>query len=243
MKSHIAAVVHDNVTCSCRFVSGLINGRGRWNDLPAPLTTFAVSSGETYRFRVACSSSERGFIVSVDGHELRVVALDGIEVAPLAVDSVAVFPGETLDFEMDANMPGGLYWIRAVTPRSGRGPSVEPDGGIHGVKAIVRYGDVVGDNEPTSMSRDCTSGHPCRVFNCPFAGYPDAEHKICLIVSDTHIDVASEDFRATYGLDDQPAQEHFLNWHFGVGPSVNAHGFVKPKVPLYEDYQVYSNCL
>ena len=60
------------------------------------------------------------------------------------------------------------------------------------------------------------------------------------MVSDAHIDVASEDFRTTYGLDEEPAQEHFLNWHFGVGPSVNARSFVKPKVPLYLDYQVCS---
>ena len=228
-------VVHDNVICSYRFVSALINGRGRWNDLPAPLTTFAVSSGETYRFRVVCSAPERGFIVSVDGHDLRVVALDGIEVAHLAVDSVTVFPGETLDFEMDASKSGGLHWMRAV--------SGEQDGVIHGVKAIIRYEDVVGDNEPTTTPRECTSGYPCRVFNCPFTSYPDSDNKICIRVSDAHIDVANEDFRATYGLDDEPAQVHFLNWHFGVGPSVNAHSFVKPKIPLYQDYEVCSHYL
>ena len=199
---------------------------------------FAVSSGQTYRFRVACSSGERAFIVSVDRHELRVVALDGIEVAPLAVDSVILFPGETLDFEMDADQSGSLYWMRAVTLRTGKGPFAEPDGIINGVKAIIHYEAIVGDNEPTSTPRVCTSGHPCRVFNCPFSGYPGSEHTNCLMVSDAHIDDDGEEFRATYGLDEQPAQEHFLNWHVGVGPSVNARHFVHPKVPLYLDYQV-----
>ena len=177
---------------------------------------------------MACSSGERAFIVSVDGHELRVVALDGIEVAPLAVDAVILFPGETLDFEVDASKPGGLYWMRAATLRSGKGPFAEPDGIINGVKAIVRYEDFVGDTEPTSTPRVCTSGYPCRVFNCPFAGYPDSDHTMCLRVSDAHIEDDGDEFRAKYGLDDQPAQEHFLNWHFGVGPSVNARRFVMP---------------
>ena len=199
---------------------------------------FNVSSGQAYRFRVANTGCERGYLMSVDGHKLRVVALEGIEMAPLSVDSFIIFPGESLDFEMDASKSGGQYWMRAVTLRVGKGRNPQPDGVINGVKAIVRYGDVTGDAEPTSGPRDCTSAQPCRVFNCPFGGYPDSEHKICLKVSDAHIDVASDDFRTTYGLTEQPAVEHFLNWNGIVGSSMNARRFVFPSMPFYLDYKV-----
>ena len=177
-------------------------------------------------------------MVSIDRHSMRVVALEGVDMEPLTVDSFMIFPGESLDIELDANKAGGQYWMRAVTLRHGKGHNPVPDGIINGVKAILRYGDVVGDDEPTSTPRDCTSSRPCRVFNCPFGGYPDSEHKICLKVSDAHIDVASEDFRANYGLTEQPAAEHFLNWNAIVGASMNARRFVFPKMPFYLDYQV-----
>jgi len=203
-----------------------------------PLTVFNVTSGQAYRFRVANTGCERGYLMGVDGHTLRVVALEGIEMAPLSVDSFIVFPGESLDFEMDASKSVGQYWMRAVTLRVGKGRDPQPDGIINGVKAIVRYGDVSGDVEPTSTPRDCTSAQPCRVFNCPFGGYPASEHKVCLKVSDAHIDVASDDFRITYGLTEQPAVEHFLNWNGIVGSSMNARRFVFPSMPFYLDYKV-----
>ena len=179
-------------------------------------------------------------MVSIDRHKMRVVALEGVDIEPLSVDSFMIFVGESVDFEMDANKAGGQYWMRAVTLRHGKGRNPVPDGIINGVKAILRYGDVVGDAEPTSTPRDCTSSQPCRVFNCPFGGYPDSENKICIKVSDAHIDVASDDFRANYGLTAQPAAEHFLNWNGIVGSSMNARRFVFPKMPFYLDYQVRS---
>ena len=223
---------------SFRYDSSLINGRGRWKDQLVPLTTFGVNPGETYRFRMSNGGCERGFVVSVDDHSMRVVALEGVDMAPLPVDSFMIFPGESLDFEMDANKTEGHYWIRAVTLRHGKGHDPKPDGIVNGVKAILRYGDVDTNAEPTSTPRDCTSSRPCRVFNCPFGGYPDSEHKICLKVSDAHVDVANEDFRARYGLTEPPAVVHFLNWNGVVGSSVNARRFVYPKIPIYLDYQV-----
>ena len=176
--------------------------------------------------------------MSVDGHQLRVIALEGEDTAPLSVDSFIIYPGESLDFEMDASKRGGQYWMRAVTLRVGKGRDPRPDGIVNGVKAIVRYQDVTGDAEPTSRPRDCTSAQPCRVFNCPFGGYPASENKICLKVSDAHIGVASDDFRTKYGLTEQPAVEHFLNWNGVVGSSVNARRFVFPKMPFFLDYHV-----
>ena len=221
-----------------RYDGSLINGGGRWNDLPLPLTTFKIKTGQKYRFRVTNTGSERGFVLSVDSHSFLVVALEGTDMTPLSVDSFMIFPGESLDFEMEANKSGGQYWMRAVTLRHGKGRDPQPDAVINGVKAIVRYEDVIGDAEPTSRPRNCTSAQPCRVFNCPFGGYPDSEHNICVKVSDAHIDVASDDFRSTYGLTEQPAVEHFLNWNGVVGSSVNARRFVFPKMPFFFDYLV-----
>ncbi|KAK2158374.1 hypothetical protein NP493_1804g00021 [Ridgeia piscesae] len=227
----------DNSEVSMRRYDGsLINGRGRWNDQQVALTMYNVSSGQKYRFRVANTGCERGYLMSVDGHQLRVIALEGEDTAPLSVDSFIIYPGESLDFEMDASKRGGQYWMRAVTLRVGKGRDPRPDGIVNGVKAIVRYQDVTGDAEPTSRPRDCTSAQPCRVFNCPFGGYPASENKICLKVSDAHIGVASDDFRTKYGLTEQPAVEHFLNWNGVVGSSVNARRFVFPKMPFFLDY-------
>ena len=220
-----------------RYDASLINGRGRWKGLPFPLTVFNVNPGLTYRFRTTNTGGERGFLVSIDDHTMQLVALDGIEITPFPVDSLIIFPGDSFDFEMATNMSGGQYWMRAVTLRHGKGRDPQPDGIINGVKAIVRYEDVTGDAEPTSRPRDCTSAQPCRVFNCPFGGYPDSENKICLKVSDAHIDVASDDFRTKYGLTEQPAVEHFINWNGIVGSSVNARRFVFPKIPFFFDNQ------
>ena len=56
-----------------------------------------------------------GFRISIDGHDLHVIATDGNDVIARTVQSAILFPGERMDFWVDANDPGqlGKYWIRA----------------------------------------------------------------------------------------------------------------------------------
>ena len=56
-----------------------------------------------------------GFRISIDGHVLNVIATDGIDVVTRSVQSVTIFPGERLDFWIEAKDPDklGKYWIRA----------------------------------------------------------------------------------------------------------------------------------
>ncbi len=61
------------------------------------------------------------------------VALDGFEIQPLQVDEVFVHPGETIDIVIVANQSPARYWVRAHTPRAGKGPTVTPDGKLEEV--------------------------------------------------------------------------------------------------------------
>ncbi|KAI0234761.1 Dihydrogeodin oxidase [Lamellibrachia satsuma] len=145
------AVDNSEVTMR-RYDASLINGKGRWNDQQVPLTIFNVKVGQTYRFRVANTGCERGFV----------------DMEPLSVDSFMIFPGESIDFEMDANKAGRQYWMRAVTLRHGKGHNPIPDGIVNGVKAILRYGDV--DHIVPCYDKVCDADgcHCTQLLDLPF---------------------------------------------------------------------------
>ncbi|KAK2186947.1 hypothetical protein NP493_184g03034 [Ridgeia piscesae] len=219
---------------SLRFGSSLINGRGRRQGKLLPLETFTVSQGHRYRFRVAHTGVELPYEVSVDGHVLTLVATDGYDVTPLLVDVILINPGETADFEISANQTCGKYWVRACAmSASGKNQTKSPRED-HGAKAVLLYAGVDSHGDPETTPNTGTSQHPLVVFNCPFAKYPDAAHRACVGVAEAKSPkrTAEQD-----GLADDDVIEHFLNFGFSTGSSINTRRFSGPTVPFYQkDY-------
>ena len=101
------------------FFSGLINGKGRHNDVPyakTRLSVFTVNKGKRYRFRLIGAQGLYALKFSIDGHKLTVVATDGYWTQPEKnVDYIIIHTGERYDFILDANQSIKNYWMRAET--------------------------------------------------------------------------------------------------------------------------------
>ena len=164
---------------------------------------------------------------------LQIVAIDGSEINPLSVDKIILFPGETVDFIMDADQTGSLYWMRIrdlasdndITPGT-------PE--INEGWAIIDYGDSTDD--PDSSYLTCSQSKPCDIFNCPFPVYPQNVHKNCIALSDATSTMKKFEMNQLYGLGKKKRKlvEKFYNFNFGVGSSVNVHKFSWPSSPLYQ---------
>lgn len=228
-------MVDNNELSIMRFVSALINGRGRYDDKPYPLTEFQVVRGQRYRFRVVHAGAEYPFAISIDHHKLDVVASDGDEYEPINVDSFVLLPGETTDFEVTLSKSPGLFWFRASTLRKGRGWKPEEDGVEKGGKAIIRYVGVSSDDEPTTTPRTCTKQSPCVMFNCPFAMFPPESWTTCIPISDARSSKSQQYLDLTYGLNekDSDIEELFLNLAMPVGSSINARKYIDARAPMY----------
>jgi hypothetical protein len=84
--------------------------------LDAPLSTFTVSPGKRYRFRVAYVGGGRAcpIALSVGSHMLRVISLDGHPITPREVTSVVMAAGQHLivDFKFLACSSTTLRVVR-----------------------------------------------------------------------------------------------------------------------------------
>ncbi|CAH1274669.1 Hypp5360 [Branchiostoma lanceolatum] len=206
--------------------SALINGRGRYNNNSAPLTTCKITRGETLRFRLIHAGAEYTFRVSIDAHSMTVVANDGHDLEPVQVQSILVFPGESYDFEVIGDQPSGNYWIRAQTLWAGKGPDVEPEDRLQEVKAILAYENAPADEDPMTIMETCTENSPCRVLNCPFPTFPQGSNTECVYVSDLS---STKEYSMP---DESEIEEYFFNFGFQLGSSVNGRKFATPKKPL-----------
>ncbi|KAI0210646.1 Laccase-1 [Lamellibrachia satsuma] len=222
---------------SLRYGASLINGRGRRHGNPLPLETFSVVRGQRYRFRVAHTGVELPYEVTVDAHVLNVVATDGYDVTPLQVDVILINPGETVDFEISANQTMGKYWVRATGMSASPGDQSFTSRQDRGASAILLYDGINSEGDPTSTPRQGTTQHPLVVFNCPFASYPADTHRTCVSVADAKSPKRTEEQE---GLADDDVIEHFLNFGFATGSSINTRRFSGPTVPFYQDYVSHS---
>ena len=215
----------------------LINGRGRGNNGEKfPLTVYDVIPGGSSRMRLVHAGSEYPYYVSVDGHEISVVASDGYELNPYKVTHVIIQPGETIDFTLEADQAVGNYWFRVRTIRAGTDFTVERDGIIRENFAIVRYNGAP-EQDPTSTPHQCSASSNCVVFNCPFAGYRDADFMRCVSYNDVTSAIPKAQLDDEYGMSDEDYDEHFYTFAFGVGSGVNSKKFISPSVPLYRPYE------
>ncbi|XP_078664411.1 uncharacterized protein LOC144907345 isoform X1 [Branchiostoma floridae x Branchiostoma belcheri] len=243
----------DGVKLSSReYNSALINGRGRFRNNMAPLSTFTVPSGGSVNFRIIHVGPDYPFRFSVDQHELAVTASDGFDMAPRSVQSVILYPGESYDIRINGSENPDLYWIRAKTLRAGHCTkcypydevNVVPDDVTQEVRAVLRYQGVTANSDPTTSKRNCSEENPCYVFNCPFAGYADHLNTFCININKAEAPVSSpegdgnskvtvdEHSLITEALD---VTEIFLNFNFAIGSSVNGRRFIGPTAPLHQD--------
>ncbi|XP_078686410.1 uncharacterized protein LOC144919067 [Branchiostoma floridae x Branchiostoma belcheri] len=243
---------HDGIKVSSReYNSALINGRGRFGNNRAPLSTFTVPSGGSVNFRIIHVGPDYPFRFSVDQHELTVTASDGYDMSPRSVQSVIMYPGESYDVRINGSADPDLYWIRAKTLSIGHCTkcypydevNVVPDDITQEVRATLRYQGVTADRDPTTSKRNCSDENPCFVFNCPFAGYPEHENTACIHVNEAkayaflsegegHSNVTDNGGKQSISTD---IMEIFLNFNFAIGSSVNGRRFVGPTAPLYQD--------
>jgi len=222
---------------SFTYVSSLLGGRGRWPEhLPYPLSEYGLTSDVETRFRLVNAATEYAYEVLADGHSMTVIALDGYDIQPLSVGAFIINPGESIDFLLVPDQDtaqSGRYWLRAWTLGAKRGHDVAVLSWnvTHEVKAILAYDNETG-TDPTSSERRCTAEKPCRIFNCPFAFYPDERNRTCLALTDARSAYTPDWLDLEFGLSNVQYKEYFLNFGFVIGSSINAVKFMPPRALL-----------
>ena len=96
---------------------------------------------------------------------------------------------------------------------------------------MLLYEGIEADGDPQSTASSGTIQQPLVVFNCPFDNYPAYTHRSCVAFSDVK---SPKPEREEHGLAEDDVIEHFLNFGFGVGASINNRRFVGPSVPFYQ---------
>ena len=129
------------------FWSGLINGKGRHNDVPYNKTRLEIfnirNDGGLYRFRLVGAQSLYALKFSIDEHNLTVISTDGSLIEPVETQFLIIHTGERYDFIVKGQKPRddvSDYWIRAETLEvdlDSPGPPYTPAGNL--AKGILHY--------------------------------------------------------------------------------------------------------
>ena len=240
------------------FYSGLVNGKGRHNDVPyskTRLSEFRVQKGNRYRFRLIGAQGLYAYKFSIDGHRLTVVATDGYWIEPVKnVDYLIIHTGERYDFILDANQDAKNYWLRAETLE------INPKGGPpyrslgHVAEGILRY---VSTDKVTPISStqyeeiklgsppiQCSSSHKCNAVNCPFKDFHPAYHIKCTNVDKLRLLVETDqkEMPTANPSPNCPGCLHFINFNFegdSETSSVNGRNFILPPAPPQTQYDDY----
>lgn len=193
----------------------------------APLTSYSVQPGQTYRFHTVSSNLEHHVRVEIDNHQLTVVALDGVDIQPITCDAFFILPGERVDFTITANQNAGSYWLRSIP--------IIASVNLPQTRAIIRYTNAPSQQgDPVSSQRNCsTKPGGCVYFNCIFGAYSTSSRISCISL-DTATDPngADKNYRSTYGLDSTPYKEIFLNFALSRGDFINGIVNSEPRAPI-----------
>ena len=180
------------------FFSGLINGKGRNEDVPynrTRLKIFNVDNGGVYRFRLIGAQNKYAYKFSIDEHNLTVMATDGSLIEPVVAQFVIIHIGERYDFLLKANKPRqnvDNYWVRAETfaVNLTSGPPYSSLGQV--AEAILHYNPAPAPNStnynsiksssiPFSVER-CGEIRGCVAINCPFPAFHSSYNTRCINV-------------------------------------------------------------
>lgn len=164
--------------------SGLMNGQGRHDENTfSILSSFEVTAGKSYRFRLIGAQSLYAFKFSIDDHKLHLIATDGQFIERVAVDYIIIHTGERYDFILrtkdDVGKGEGNYWIRAETLEADTTEKHTAEGILHYTHAEK----ITPDNKYTNVlarPRKCKPYKQCLAVNCPFKAFPRRASTQCL---------------------------------------------------------------
>ncbi|XP_070545387.1 uncharacterized protein [Ptychodera flava] len=238
--------------------SGLVNGRGRYNQndpqTRTPYYGYSVKPGHRYRFRVIGAMRVTSYRISIDDHKMKIITSDGFDLNPKDFDYVIISAGERYDFILKTqdDPEYSTYKIRAdVVSFDGK-----EDGPLNETNAsVLRYGGTSGvflsDELPPDRWRRCDDSNPCLTLNCPFGGYSTQSHNLCTSIADMT--------RSARELALDPTVEHvskraqiFMNFVIaGRGgnepgtspkPAINGKSFVYPTAPPFDPTSEHTTC-
>ncbi|XP_071126667.1 uncharacterized protein [Mytilus edulis] len=215
----------------------LINGRGQFKGILAPIETFNVTKGERYLFRLIGVGSHSTLLFSIPGLKLKVFETDGFEVVPTVVDKIIIFPAERYDFELELNNVKDKMYNITVSVLSSPNLTIGNDIGLG-------FLNVANGNSTSSVI--ISNGNGLIVLNCPFQTYPNKKDFTCILVSDlestTHLN--NDAFSDEHIPKTNEKLLRFLNFGFPEGnSSVNGRIYHSPTVaPLTQPSETDTNC-
>ncbi|CAC5390509.1 unnamed protein product [Mytilus coruscus] len=215
----------------------LINGRGQFKDILAPIETFNVMKGNHYLFRLIGVGSHRTLLFSIPGLKLTVFETDGFEIVPSVVDKIIIFPAERYDFELNLSSAEEKIYNITVSVLSSPNLTIGHDIGLG-------FLNVTNENSHSTVIENL--GTTFLVLNCPFRTYPLREDLICIPLTDLKPQKNVEDDSLDKGYIKKTNETslHFLNFGFPGGiSSINGHSFRWPTVAsLPQPSETNTNC-
>jgi len=122
----------------------LINGKTSRGQVP-----MVVNRNDVVRLRFLNASGATNFVVTVDGHPMRVTHADGQPVVPVTTTAIPIGVGERYDVYITANNTG--KWSIAAADLYSRNQTL--------VRAVLAYGGATGsDPSPTYVPESLRSG-------------------------------------------------------------------------------------
>ena len=182
------------------FWSGLINGKGRHNDVPYNKTRLEIfnirNDGGLYRFRLVGAQSLYALKFSIDEHNLTVISTDGSLIEPVETQFLIIHTGERYDFIVKGQKPRddvSDYWIRAETLEvdlDSPGPPYTPAGNL--AEGILHYRqspeqlprstdyEMIKQNSIPFNTSTCADIGGCVAVNCPFLNFHSSYNTSCI---------------------------------------------------------------
>ncbi len=233
------------------YFSGLINGKGRHNDIP-------YEKRRKYRFRLVGAQGLYAYKFSIDGHKLVVVATDGYWIKPIYdVDYIIIHTGERYDFILNAvETSRENYWMRAETLEINKDEGGPPYKSLdHVAEAILHYRQSEDEPEISSTEYEtikhrsppiiCTQESPCKAVNCPFQNFHSSYNTQCVNVQNMTLLLPTpvDEVPSSDPDSNCPQCTQFINFNFegdSQTSSVNGRNFILPSFPPQtqnEDFQ------
>lgn len=169
------------------FFSGLINGKGRNEEVPyerSRLEVVTVEEGGVYRLRLIGTQNQYAYKFSIDQHNLTVIGTDASLIEPVESQFVILHTGERYDVVIKADRPRvGVddYWMRAETLEVDRTAGLPYPSLGHLAEGILHYssGSVPRSTEYEAIKRasvpfdasTCGAMGGCVAVNCPFPAF------------------------------------------------------------------------